>query len=301
MTLGTSSDGSVPAAASGPLAGSLPVRDRFERDGFVVLEGFVPQANCQQLIDYVEEHLDEWSDWGAQRSIFSTNEQTRTSDEYFLSSGESIRAFYESESFDADGNLTVEPHLAINKLGHAMHDVDPMFRAFSRTAELAELADALGVGHHVLWQSMYIFKQPLIGGEVNNHCDHTFLWTEPRSVTGFWFALQDATIENGCLWAVPGGHTQPADRRFRRAVAGDDAAGTTMETFGEYPDEPGVALEVEAGTLIVLHGQLPHRSEANRSDRSRHAYTLHTIDPSAEYPADNWLQRPTLAASGFRG
>lgn len=276
-------------------------RAQFDRNGFLVVEGFVDRTRCEALIAYVEDNLDSWSDWSAQRSIFSTDEQTRTSDEYFLGSGEEIRAFYEAESFDADGNLTVEPHLAINKLGHAMHDVDPVFSSFSRTDALAELADELGVGHHVLWQSMYIFKQPLIGGEVNNHCDHTFLWTEPQSVTGFWFALQDATIENGCLWAVPGGHTQPPDRRFRRAVPGDDTAGTLMDVMGTYPDEPGVPLEVEAGTLIVLDGLLPHRSEANRSTKSRHAYTLHTIDPTAEYPADNWLQRPHLPASGFRG
>jgi len=48
---------------------------------------------------------------------------------------------------------------------------------------------------------------------------------------------------------------------------------------------------VEKGTLIVLHGLLPHLSRENRSAKSRHAYTLHVIEASALYPASNWLQR----------
>ena len=60
-------------------------------------------------------------------------------------------------------------------------------------------------------------------------------------------------------------------------------------------------LEVKKGTLIVLHGLLPHLSRENRSPKSRHAYTLHVIDASAQYPKDNWLQRSTeLPLRGFQ-
>ena len=47
-----------------------------------------------------------------------------------------------------------------------------------------------------------------------------------------------------------------------------------------------------AGTMIVLHGLLPHWSDINRSPVSRHAYSLHFVSEAAEYPASNWLQRP---------
>jgi phytanoyl-CoA hydroxylase len=61
-----------------------------------------------------------------------------------------------------------------------------------------------------------------------------------------------------------------------------------------------VPLEVAEGTLIVLHGLLPHGSAPNRSARSRHAYALHVIDGEARYGADNWLQRaPTMPLCGF--
>jgi phytanoyl-CoA hydroxylase len=61
-----------------------------------------------------------------------------------------------------------------------------------------------------------------------------------------------------------------------------------------------VPLEAPQGTLIVLHGLLPHLSGPNRSARSRHAYALHVIDAAARYSADNWLQRgPHMPLRGF--
>jgi phytanoyl-CoA hydroxylase len=178
-----------------------------------------------------------------------------------------------------------------------MHDLDPVFDGFSRTPELATLATDLGFVDPLLLQSMVIFKPPHIGGEVICHCDHTFLWTEPQTVAGFWFALDDATVDNGCLWVTPGGHHQPARTRFRI-----DGAGTTTDVIDPVPYEMDglVPVEVEAGTLIAFSGLLPHWSAPNTSDDSRLAYTLHMIDGTADYLEDNWLQRgPDLPLRGF--
>ena len=68
-----------------------------------------------------------------------------------------------------------------------------------------------------------------------------------------------------------------------------------METLDETPlprpPDELQPLPVPAGTMIVLDGLLPHWSDANRSPRSRHAYSLHCISAAATYPASNWLQR----------
>lgn len=278
--------------------------ERFDRDGFVVFEDFVHPAACEALRDRANQIVTAFEPDATTRSVFSTNEQTRTSDEYFLGSGDKIRCFFEEEAFDADGELRQPVERSINKFGHAQHDLDPTFDAFSRTPELAALADSLGFGSHVLVQSMYIFKQPHIGGEVTCHTDHTFIWTDPVSCVGLWFAIEDATVDNGAMWTLPGGHRLPVKSRFRRVTAGDaHAGGTVMDQLDPdpYPTEGMVSLEAAQGTLIVLDGRLPHLSGPNRSPRSRHAYTLHAIDPTAHYPADNWLQRPTLPLRGFRG
>jgi phytanoyl-CoA hydroxylase len=272
-------------------------REAYVRDGFLVVPDFVGLVECERLVAHATRLVDEW-DPSEARSVFSTTDQTRTTDDYFLESGDKVRFFFEEEAFDGDGGLRQPKQLSINKIGHAEHDLDPVFSGFSRRPAVAEIAADLGFVDPLLVQSMYIFKQPRIGGEVAAHQDATFLYTDPVSVVGFWYALQDATVDNGCLWAVPGGHRTTLRKRFLRTSDG----ATTFEGYDDAPfaDAGQVPLEARAGTLVLLHGLLPHRSGHNSSDRSRHAYSVHVVEAAANYPDDNWLRRgPDLPFRGF--
>lgn len=278
-------------------AGTL--KDRFDRDGFVVVPDAMPIDACDALARRADQLVAETAPTGG-LTVFTTDDQSRTSDEYFLSSGDQIRPFFEPEALDADGNLQIPLARAVNKLGHAMHDIDPIFDGFSRSEPLRTIAQSLGVEGHVLVQSMFIFKHPHIGGEVTCHTDDTFLWTEPRSCIGFWVAIDDATVDNGALRAIPGGHRLPVRKRFRR-VGDGDGDGTTFDIFDAqpYPTDEAVSLPAAKGTVIALDGRLPHLSDANRTDRGRRAFTVHAIDPDAHYPADNWLRRDGRPLRGF--
>jgi phytanoyl-CoA hydroxylase len=268
--------------------------DRYGRDGFLVVDGFAPTEACEALKQRAVEIVDGWEPT-AERTVFTTDQQERTSNREFLQSGASIWCFFEADAFDESGQLGQDKTLSINKIGHAMHDLDPVFESFSYTPVLVDVATSIGMEDPLALQSMYIFKQPRIGGEVGCHQDATFLYTEPLSVVGFWFAIEDATLENGCLWAEPGGHLGPLRQRFERAGPTDDD-GTRFvaldDTLLPEPPEGLVPIEAAAGTLVVLDGLLPHWSDVNRSATSRHAYSLHCIDGAARYPASNWLQRP---------
>lgn len=272
-------------------------RQRYYDNGFLLLEDFCEWTECDLLRSRAAELVSEF-DPTEIVSIFSTKEQNRIADEYFLTSGDKIRFFFEENAFNPDGTLKQSKEQSINKIGHALHDLDPVFDRFSRTDKIAELASDLAINNPLLLQSMYIFKQPRIGGEVSCHQDSTFLYTEPIEILGLWFALEDATLENGCLWVLPGGHKRGLNSRWVRSQNG----GMEFQTLSSepWPEEELIPLEVKKGTVIVLHGLLPHRSLENRSDKSRHAYTLHLISANANYPADNWLQRSSsMPLRGF--
>ena len=261
----------------------------YRRDGFLVLKGFLPPADCDALQARAAELVSAF-DPGLARTIFSARDQGHARGRYFQESGGAIGFFFEEDATDQPVPL------ALNKIGHALHDLDPVFDRISRQPRVAELARALGLVQPLLLQSMYLFKQPQIGAEVGWHQDATYLYTDPISVTGLWIALDDADRDNGCLMALPGGHLGPLRQRFHRA-----GARLITDTLDQtpWPATPPVALEAPRGTLVVLHGLLPHASAPNRSARPRHAYALHLIDGRAEYAPDNWLQRPDLPLRGF--
>ena len=270
---------------------------QYDRDGFLVISDFADVASCDALRARAGE-LVQGFDPGEVVSIFSTKEQNRRSDDYFLNSGDKIRFFFEEDAFLPDGTLKQSKEQSINKIGHALHDLDPVFNEFSRRSEVVQLVADLGIERPLLLQGMYIFKQPNIGGEVTCHQDSTFLYTEPQAIAGLWFALEDATIENGCLWAIPGGHRPGLKSRWLR----NETGGMKFDVFDStpWPEEKLVPLEVGKGSLIILDGQLPHKSLANRSCKSRQAYTLHVISADCQYPETNWLQRSTeLPLRGF--
>ena len=271
--------------------------DAYREAGVIILRDFVTRDACAQLQRRALELVDAF-DPHEVRSVFSTTRNEQHDDSYFIESGDKIRFFLENDAFDERGELRQTKEHSLNKMGHAMHDLDPVFDAFSRTPALAEVARRIGFEDPVILQSMYIFKPPRIGGEVVCHQDSTYIYTEPESCVGFWFALEDATLENGCMQFIPGGHKGPLRKRNYRKP--DGKLETVTLDGAPWPEDRRVAAEAPAGTLVVFDGRAPHLSAANRSSKSRHAYTLHVIDRSCHYPRENWLQRDEhLPLRGF--
>ena len=273
-----------------------PRLEQFQKDGYLILNGFNTDVECDHLIKRVAELVANFN-YDGQRSIFQTSNQTKTSDEYFLNSSDRISFFFENDAFDNTGNLKSDLFHSLNKIGHALHDLDPVFNNFSRSVQMKQLAADLKLTDAIIIQSMYIFKHARIGGNVDVHQDASFLFTEPQSCIGFWFALEDATKENGCLWAMPGGHRTPLRTWFRKKESGGtEIVSLSNESISLDHMKP---LEVKKGTCIVLDGLLPHYSLPNTSSKSRQAYSIHTINKNYNYPLENWLQRETSELSGI--
>ncbi|OAY77983.1 Phytanoyl-CoA dioxygenase 1 [Ananas comosus] len=175
-----------------------------------------------------------------------------------------LYVMYAEKAFGEDGCLKQPKELSINKVGHG---------------KVCSMLFSLGYKRPVVIQSMYIFKQPGIGGEVVPHQDNSFLYTEPPSCTGLWLALEDATITNGCLWAIPGSHKSnfTSNGLKRRLIRGENGVHFDRPSLS-YDQKDFVPLEVKSGSLVVIHGNLVHQSFENQSPKSRHALSLHVVD-----------------------
>ena len=265
---------------------------QFSRQGFLALENVFSTRQLAGLRRAALEIVDEF-DIEQHRTVFSTRDRDANRDDYFFDSAENVHCFLEEGALDKDGNLIRPRELAINKIGHALHDRIPEFNTFCRQPLIGQALRDIGVREPQLWQTMYIFKQPAIGGEVRWHQDASYLITDPPPVTGVWIALEDATRDNGCLWMQPGQHHSPL-REIYQVDWKSRQGRLSLRDSTPWDQGEAVALEVPAGSMVLFHDHMPHYSSENRSDRSRHALTLHVSATGPAWSANNWLQRKNL-------
>ncbi|XP_060868756.1 phytanoyl-CoA dioxygenase domain-containing protein 1 homolog isoform X1 [Metopolophium dirhodum] len=267
------------------------LKSKFDQNGYVVIKNFLNENETVELKD-AGEKLTENVPAGV-KTVFATNQTKQVADDYLIDSADKISLFYEKAALDNDGQLLVDASLALNKVGHALHRLHPTFEACTYSDKVTNVCRALGLVKPVVPQSMYIYKNPGVGGEVISHQDSTFLFTEPDSLVGFWIALDDATLENGCLWVIPGSHKTDIHKRLIRNPDKSSAISKTIfqGTYPEYEQSLYVPLAVEKSSLVLIHGKVVHKSEQNKSQYSRHAYTFHVFDEGiSQYSEQNWLQ-----------
>jgi len=265
----------------------------YQENGYLVLEEAIAPAEIEKLKAAALQIVDDF-DINSHRSVFSTSDRDSGRDNYFFDSAENVHCFLEEGALDGDGALLKPARLAINKIGHAMHDLNPTFKSFCQQSLFGQVLRDIGYKTPLLCQTMYIFKQPHIGGEVRWHQDGSYLISDPSTVTGIWIAVEDANRDNGCLWVQPGGHRSPLREIYQVDWTKREGTLTDLDKAPWPGFEKAVAVEVPLGSVVIFHDHMPHYSSQNRSDFSRHAFTLHVAEKTCSWSGSNWLQRRTL-------
>lgn len=137
---------------------------QFRKDGYLILEDFFTEEEVNEM-KQAGDRLTEDIPEETRRVIFSSSKTTQGKSKYFLESNDKIRHFFEAEALDENGKLLVDRKISLNKVGHALHWLHPIFRKYSYGDKVKNLCRQLGVQEPRIVQSMYIYKNPGIGSE----------------------------------------------------------------------------------------------------------------------------------------
>lgn len=282
--------------------------ETFDQEGVLCLPDFFSSQQVDQMLQRSRELLLELDLSSHPRTQFKTGDNDHIGDQYFFDSADKVSYFFDVDAFGPDGELRYSKEKAVNKIGHGLHMKDALFHRMTFDPKIKAVARSLQMTDPRVLQSMLIFKNPSVSAEARDnavplHTDGTFLYTKPQTAIGFWVALEDCTPENGCLSYNPGSHkTFPLTKRFVKVDGGKKGCNFIDLEHGEVPQDNDADykfVECKAGSLVLIHNSVLHKSEKNHLAKSRYAYAFHVIDGTAEYDELNWLQIPISGGSEF--
>jgi ectoine hydroxylase-related dioxygenase (phytanoyl-CoA dioxygenase family) len=173
---------------------------------------------------------------------------------------------------------------------HFPHKISPLMHdALAHPASVDVLTSVIGPNVKAM-QSMLFIKAAGKPGQAW-HQDEDYIPTRDRSLCGAWIALDDATIENGCLWIIPGSHKPGilwdqewhADSRFDCALESQNFP---------YSEDEAIPVEVKAGAIVFFNGYTLHRSLPNRAKSGyRRALVNHYMSAESFLP---WVAGPSV-------
>lgn len=280
----------------------------FDSEGVICLPDFFSAEQVAAMLSRSHQLLSDLDLSTHPRTQFKTGENDHIGEQYFFDSADKVSFFFDTDAFDESGNLRFAKEKAVNKIGHGLHLHDQLFHQMTFTADIRGVARSLAMKDPRVLQSMLIFKNPAANVDSRDnavplHTDGTFLFTNPQSAIGFWIALEDCTIDNGCLSYNPGTHkTVPLTKRFVKVDGGKRGCNFIDLPHGPVPEDHAEDyryVECKAGSLVLIHNSVLHKSEKNSLTLSRYAYAFHVIEGTAEYDELNWLQIPISGGAEF--
>jgi hypothetical protein len=171
---------------------------------------------------------------------------------------------------------------------HQPHFVSPVMQKYVTHPKICGVLSQITAAHLPFWdgsvkcmQSMLFVKPPTFQGQAW-HQDEIYIPTRDRSLIGAWIALDDATVENGCLYVLPGSH-RTGYLYPQRDHDNLDEFDSARESYG-FDESAEIPVEVKTGTVVFFNGYLLHRSRKNRSNIYRRVLVNHYMNAWSRLP-----------------
>lgn len=278
-------------------------KEEYQQNGIVYLKSFLTGNDLVSVINEIsyaqtkaERDINNY--WAGNKVCFYSKSAQPFKDEridyvnqpYFQLSGNKIHVFYENIN-----NIT-----KVNRIGHGLH-LFPEYNTLQQMTYHNPFLNAVlklaGLMRPVCHLSVYIPKYGHgIGSDVKPHQESTFTFTEPQSTVVLWIALEDASIDNACMWGILGSnhwplkylsHVNPITKRRQFLCLNEDL--TLPDFFSQRAYF--TPLPVKAGDALFFHGNFVHCSPINSSARSRKSLSLQFVETrNVHYAQSNWLQ-----------
>ncbi len=168
---------------------------------------------------------------------------------------------------------------------HFPHKISPLIRSYLAHPKVVDILTDVVSPNVKCMQSMLFVKAPGKAGQAW-HQDEYFIPTRDRSLVGVWIAIDDATVDNGCLWIIPGSH-KPGFIRPRVANHSDEYADVDTIDVSAFSSSDMVPVEVNSGSVVFFNGYVLHSSQRNKTqDHFRTALVNHYMSAESMLPWD---------------
>lgn len=273
----------------------------YEKYGIIHIENFLQPSAIQNLLNDLSQATDDAvcgleKFWQNEKVYFYSRcvktapviESDYATHPYFLSSKDKVHVFFEKD----------DEALTINRIGHGLH-LDSSYRYIQslvyHNPQLHGLLRLVGLRHPVCLLSVYIPKYPNnYETKIRPHQESTFAYTEPQTATVLWIALEDAYIDNACMWGILGSHRSPL-RYISSMNHHNKTRIFSIINETQIPDFNRdkcnfTPLIARGGDALIFHGNFIHCSPSNHSKNSRRALSMQFIDTNnTYYPSTNWI------------
>ena len=241
------SDARAPGRVLSALPEPLTAEDVefFAANGYLAANGLLTQEEIQASQDALTDLIRRKTSWD--RRVWSQEEP------YFANGGDDERA--------------ADPELRMRKLAYFVQ-IEPRLEAASRHSRLMAAVHQLIGGGARLIQDMALLKPPFHGSEKPWHQDTAYFdWTPLGGILGTWIALDEATIDNGCMQVIPGSHLDGPAPHFH--VRDCQIADTRVQVEGS------VTIPLQPGGVLFFSGLLHHGTPPNSTAQRRRALQFH--------------------------